>query len=243
MNIIKLDATDSTNAYLKNAMLSEVLDDYTVVTARTQLKGRGQPGSTWQSETGKNLTFSLLKRFDGFPAREQFLLNMATSLAVVEALSTWQVPDITIKWPNDILSGNTKVCGILIENMVNSSQIQSSVIGIGLNVNQLVFRDLPNASSLKLLLGRTLPLDEVLTGILHRLHTWLQQIEGERIADLREPYEMRLFRKDKPSTFMSANGETFMGFIRGISETGKLMTELEDAHLREFDLKEIQLLY
>lgn len=243
MNIIKLDATESTNAYLKNAMLSEVLDDFTVVTAKTQLKGRGQLGTTWQSESGKNLTFSLLKRFDSFPARDQFLLNIAASLGVAEALYNWQVPDITIKWPNDIMSGNDKICGILIENMVNSSQIQASVIGIGLNVNQHVFRDLPKVSSLKLLLGRTISLDEILPGILNSLQKRFLQIEGKQVIDLRDPYEMLLFRKDKPSTFVSGNGEVFMGFIRGISETGKLRTELENNLLREFDLKEIQLRY
>ncbi len=243
MLIIKLNATESTNAYLKNAMLSEVLDDFTVVTANEQTKGRGQRGTLWQSEAGKNLTFSILKRFEDLAVSEQFLLNMVVSLAVVDALAQLQVPHLSIKWPNDILSGTSKICGILIENIVNSRAIQASVIGIGLNVNQLAFEDLPKVSSLKLILGRTFALDDILEAILSRLESWFSAIEGKRIREVRDPYEARMFRKDKPSTFMSENGELFMGFIRGISDTGKLKVELEDSLLREFDLREIRLLY
>lgn len=243
MHIIKLNATESTNSYLKNAMLSEVLDDFTVVTANEQTKGRGQRGTTWQSEAGKNLTISILKKFQALSVRDQFLLNIGVSLAVVDVLAHLQVPELSIKWPNDILSGNSKICGILIENMVNRSAIQESVIGIGLNVNQLSFEGLPKVSSLKLLLGRTFELDEILGTILRSLRAQFTAIEGKRIGDVKAAYEALMFRKDKPSTFAAENGELFMGFIRGISDSGKLRVELEDALIREFDLKEILLLY
>lgn len=244
MHLIKLDATTSTNAYLKNEMLSKVLDDFTIVVAKEQTQGRGQMGAKWDSEVGKNLTFSILKKFERLPVSQQYLINIATSLAIHHALKKMQVPDLWVKWPNDILSGHSKICGILIENMVSEGNIKASIIGIGLNVNQTSFRGLGNASSLKLLLGRTLDLNELILSLVEALKFQLERIvlqEDEK--KLREDYEKVLFRKDKPSTFMDKEERMFMGFIRGISETGKLKVEMEDALFREFDLKEIKLLF
>ncbi|MBT8321842.1 MAG: biotin--[acetyl-CoA-carboxylase] ligase, partial [Eudoraea sp.] len=118
MHLIKLGATDSTNAYLKELLASKDAPDGTVVQAECQQKGRGQMGREWHSEPGKNLTFSLLKKFSNFPVTKQFLLNIISSLAVVEVLNTYDVPELKVKWPNDIMSGNQKICGILVENVV-----------------------------------------------------------------------------------------------------------------------------
>ncbi len=243
MLIVKLDATDSTNQYLKELLLSEEVEDFTVVTAKKQLQGRGQMGAKWESESGKNLTISVLKKNKQFPISNQFLLNICVSLAVLDTLKGLSVPDLTVKWPNDILSGTSKICGILIENMIIGSQIQTSIIGVGLNVNQQAFDTLSNASSLKLLLGRTLNLEEVLHEILNNLKTNFQRLEEGHNNELWHRYESKLFRKDKPSTFKDAHGNSFMGFIRKISPQGKLVVELEDAVLKEFDLKEIKLQY
>jgi BirA family biotin operon repressor/biotin-[acetyl-CoA-carboxylase] ligase len=241
--MIKLDATDSTNTYLKNAMLSEVLDDFTIVVAREQLKGRGQMGAKWQSEPGKNLTFSVLKKNINLPVKSQFLLNIAVSMAVYKTLKTLQIPDLSIKWPNDILSGPSKICGILIENVVLRQNILSAVIGIGLNVNQQLFEDLPNVTSIKLLMGKTTPLDEVLEALVANMLEIFTAYRGLEVSDVKQSYEGLLFRKDKPSTFRDTENMMFMGFIRGISDEGKLKIELEDAVLREYDFKELQLLY
>ncbi|TMM56087.1 biotin--[acetyl-CoA-carboxylase] ligase [Maribacter algarum] len=243
MLIVKLDATDSTNRYLKELLLSEEAEDFTVVTAKEQLHGRGQRGAKWESESGKNLTISVLKKFKQFPISNQFMLNVCVSLAVLDTLNGLRIPDLTVKWPNDILSGTSKICGILIENMLNGSQIQTSIIGVGLNVNQQTFNTLSNASSLKLLLGRTLNLEEVLHQVLNNLKTNFLRLEEGLNNELWRRYESKLFRKDKPSTFKDAQGNLFMGFIRKISPQGKLVVELEDAVFQEFDLKEIKLQY
>ena len=243
MHIIKLDATDSTNAYLKNVMLSEVLDDFTIVAAKEQLKGRGQMGTSWQSERGKNLTFSILKKFDALPVSEQFLLHIAVSKAIYTALKTLQIPDLSIKWPNDILSGNAKICGILIENVLSEQNIQAAIIGIGLNINQLNFPGLTHVSSIKLITGKTHSLDEVMQLLSNELKNAFLEFEGKPISKIKEHYEMLLFRKDKPSTFRDDKEAIFMGFIRGITNTGKLKIEIEDEIIREFDFKEVQLLY
>lgn len=243
MQLIKLSATDSTNAYLKDLMSNNNLGDFTVVMAHTQLKGRGQMGTQWLSEPGKNLTFSVLVKAQDIKVSDQFLLNIFVSLAIYETLSQLQVPDLKIKWPNDIMSGHSKICGILIENMLSGQHIQASIIGIGLNVNQITFNNLPNVSSLKLLLGKTLNLEELLFNIIGNLKSLFgKSVESDR-KSLFKMYEARLFRKDKPSTFSNQKDERFMGFIKGVSGEGRLKVLLEDDVLKEFNLKEVKLLF
>lgn len=243
MQVIKLNATDSTNTYLKKLGQTVHLSDYTVVVAAAQLKGKGQLGAIWQSEPGKNLTFSLLKKFDNLAVNDCFLVNICISLAISNCLKEYSVPDVSIKWPNDILSGTTKICGILIENLIQSNQIKSSIIGVGLNVNQVSFTTLANASSLKLLLGKTFNLDELQTRLLYFAKNYFSMFDSSAFDQLRNEYQAALFRKDKPSTFMDQNGKRFMGFIRGVSVHGKLLVELEGAITQEFDLKQLRLLY
>ncbi|VAW16505.1 Biotin--protein ligase [hydrothermal vent metagenome] len=243
MHILKLNAIDSTNMYLKELMLSKTLDDFTVVVTDKQLKGKGQMGAKWQSEMGKNLTFSILKKIKNIAVDNQFLLNICVSMAVFNSLKNMSVPNLSVKWPNDILSGSSKICGILIENVLLGNQIQESVIGIGLNVNQLSFNNLTNVSSLKLLLGKTFALDELLHDIIKNLEMVFLSIENKNDSFLWRAYENVLFRKDKPSTFKDGKGKFFMGFIRRVSPQGRLVVELEGAVMKEFDLKEIKLLY
>lgn len=241
--ILKLDATDSTNLYLRDLLRSENPPDYTVVVADKQLKGRGQMGTFWQSEEGKNLTFSVLKRFNSLHVRHQFVLNIAISLAVCDALNKFSIPNIKVKWPNDIMSGSIKICGILIENVLKGSLVDHSIIGIGLNVNQTDFIGLERASSLKGVTGRHFDLDEILQKILGRIQFYLEDIETKTVAQLLPAYENMLFRKDKPSTFTNPKDEMFMGYIRRVSQSGKLVLELEDKVFKEFGFKEVTLLY
>lgn len=243
MHTIKLDAIDSTNTYLKKLAGQNELDDFTTVVTYEQSKGKGQIGASWESEPGKNLTFSTLKKFNKLSATDGFLLNICASLAVSNALKRFLIPNLIVKWPNDILSGNTKICGILIENLLFGNQIKTSIIGIGLNVNQTIFHTVSNATSMKLLLGRTFNLDEVCSAIIEELKNLFSLMEAQEFDLLRKTYEHQLFRKDKPSTFKNIKGDFIMGFIRGVSAEGKLLVELEDAILQEFDLKQIQLLY
>lgn len=241
--LLKLDATDSTNQYLKDLLRSEKPSDYTVVIAERQLKGRGQMGTVWESEGRKNLTFSVLRRFDALNVKHQFVLNIAVSLAVHDVLKELLVPDVTIKWPNDIMSGSKKICGILIENVLKGERVGQSIIGIGLNVNQTDFMNLDKASSLQRITGRNFDLEELLHSLLGHLWLQLESIEAKTVTQLLPTYEKLLFRKDKPSTFTNAHGKMFMGFIRKVSPSGKLVLELEDRVFREFDLKEVNLLY
>ncbi|MGJ8735144.1 biotin--[acetyl-CoA-carboxylase] ligase [Zobellia laminariae] len=243
MNIIKLDATDSTNAYLKRLLSDGLGADFTVITAKKQLKGKGQMGAKWESDSGKNLTFSVLRQGLGLSVANYFVLNICVSLAVYKTLKAHQVPDLSVKWPNDILSGTSKICGILIENILSGNLINTAIIGIGLNVNQTFFGELENASSLKLILGSNFDLDELLHEIVENLKSIFLESTTDSTENLWKAYEDVLFRKDKPSTFENKQNELFMGFIRGVSPTGKLQIMLEDNVLKEFDIKEVKLLY
>ena len=243
MEIIKLNATNSTNTYLKNLLKEKQVKDLSCIWALSQTQGRGQQGAKWISEPGKNLTFSVLKKFENLSSEYHFLLNMAVSLAIFRALKKLYIPDLAVKWANDILSSKKKICGILIENTLHKEQISSSIIGIGLNVNQVFFNDLPNVSSLQKIMGHPFDLEEVLLLICQELEVSLKSLSPTRFETMLDEYHTHLFRKDKPSTFEYPNGERFMGYIRGVSHNGQLQVEQEDALMSSFSLKEIKLLY
>ncbi|MEO1012698.1 MAG: biotin--[acetyl-CoA-carboxylase] ligase [Bacteroidota bacterium] len=237
MQIIKLNATDSTNAYLKHLAASQSLGDFTTVLTKNQQNGRGQMGSQWLSEPGKNLTFSVLRKGDNLSADNPFILNIATTLAIHKTLSDLKVPELTIKWPNDILSGIDKICGILIENVISGNHIKASIIGVGLNVNQTTFPHLTNVSSLKLLLSGDWDLEVLLNKLLYNMRFTFQGLG--RKNELWEAYERVLFRKGSPSTFESKNDGRFIGTIQGVSTTGKLVIAIEDGSQRAYAFKEV----
>ena len=243
MHLIKLDATDSTNGYLRRLLLSGVPEDYTVISAVRQTQGRGQMGTHWVAEEGKNLTFSILRRHLNLDADRGFVLNICVSLAIYTVLKQLQVPDLSIKWPNDILSGNLKICGILIESKIQGNVIDTSIIGIGLNVNQLNFENLENASSLKRVLGRTFDLDDLLTQIVDALNKVFLQKDKKENTFLWDAYESALFKRGMPMTFENDMGDKFVGRIKGVSKDGKLTITLDKDTIRSFDMKEVKLLY
>jgi len=242
MTIIKLNAIDSTNSYLRQLCSEKALEDYTIVVAEHQTQGRGQMGTVWDSEKGKNLMFSLFKDLSMHEVEFPFYLSMAISLAIVKTFKALNIPDLHIKWPNDILSADKKICGILIENVIKN-KLSSTIIGIGINVNQTEFDNLPKASSLKNITGVNYNLDEILQSIIKDTKYYSMLLQDEKYDAVKTEYEMRLFRKDKPSTFRNTEGELFSGFIKGVTKYGKLQVLLEDEIVKKFDLKEIELLY
>ena len=243
MQIIKLDATDSTNSYLRKLYNESGVIDYTVISAKFQTEGRGQMGTLWNSESSKNLTISVFKDVSALFIEHPFYISIATSLAIIRTLQSFSIPRLSIKWPNDILSEDNKVCGILIENVIKQNSLKASIIGIGLNVNQTTFLNLPKASSLKLLSGNNFNLDEVLFTVIKFLKYYFMLLRNEEYDFVKNEYESYLFRKNKPSTFRNAEGLMFTGIIKNISEAGSLQVLLEDDIIKEFELKEIALLF
>lgn len=154
-DIIWLERVDSTNDEARRH-ISEI-DNLSVVSALEQTKGRGQRGNRWSSQPGENLTFSLVVKDFRIKANEQSAISQTTALSLVDLLSRHEIK-ARIKWPNDIYAGDEKICGILIENSLKGSEIDWSIIGIGLNVNQTTFpEDLPNPTSMKLCTGNSNP--------------------------------------------------------------------------------------
>ncbi len=243
MNIIKLNAIDSTNTYLKERVNETFVEDETIIVAENQQKGRGQMGNGWLSRTGQSLTFSVFKRFEGLMVEQQFVISMAVSLAIVETFKQMGVSSVSIKWPNDILSGNKKIAGILIENVLEGTNIKHSIIGIGVNVNESDFPYLPQASSLKLEMGKSFQLEEVLMLILKNLLNNLKSVTNLDFFEWQELYERNMFRRNDISTFENGDGKRFNGIIKGISEMGELLVETENSSTEKFQLKELKLLY
>ena len=243
MKIIKLDAIDSTNSFLKELAQNSVIEDYTVAVTKTQTSGRGQMTNSWHSEPFKNLTFSLFTRFKNLQIEHQPYLNFAVSIALFEVLESLSVPELTIKWPNDIMSGKKKICGILIETTFASTRIKNTIIGVGLNVNQEVFPDgLPNAASLKNVLNKEFDLDALLDKLTLKIQSKIELLESHQFDSVHQFYLDQLYKKDTPMAFKDEKSQLFfMGMIKTVSTSGRLCIQLEDDSIAEYDIKEISM--
>lgn len=241
MNIIKLNAIESTNLYLKKLAVEKDTESYTVVTANYQSEGRGQMGANWHSEIGKNLTFSILIKFDTFEIEHQFYLSMAVSIGLLAAIRTHISSPLFVKWPNDILADKDKLAGILIENMISGNLIKQTVIGIGLNVNQEQFpATIGKVTSLKIITGNSFDTEPLLESIVISIQNIVGYIERKEFQKLKELYLKSLYRFQKPAMFEDNNGAIFLGKIVDVFEDGKLVVELKDEKTRKFNLKEIK---
>lgn len=243
MKLIKLDAIDSTNDFLKALASDSVLENYTVVTAENQTKGKGQMGSRWESEVGKNLVMSVLVKNVLFDINQIYNLNIAISLSVISALESMRVPALKIKWPNDIMSDNKKVGGILIENSIKTDGEIISIVGIGLNVNQINFENLPKASSLAVIMKMNLDKEQLLFKIVDAIKLQMTRLQNHQSQDLWQEYNNNLFKKGIPMPFENPKGEKFMGIIQDVNNFGRLQIIMEDDSIATFDIKEIQMLY
>jgi len=241
--ILKLHTISSTNTYLKNWAKTGQAKNGTVVVANNQYSGRGQRDANWQSEASKNLTFSLLYRFKNLKLKDQFYLNCATSLAIYEVLSTIIKDDLSIKWPNDIMSANKKLGGILIENAVKNGFIKQSVIGVGININQVNFPiNLPQATSLSLISQKEFGLDIILKNTLNNLSDKIKMIENNDYTDLYNSYHQNLYKINIWSKFSDEKQNVFNGKIKGVNLDGTLSVLLENDDLKFFTNKTIRFL-
>ena len=237
MHIIKLDAIDSTNDYLRKLILEKKPTTPTVVMSQYQKKGKGQRGQVWTSQAGKNLMFSLYLPNFTLPTKEVFSINKIVSVCLLHWLSSFQIPNICVKWPNDILSGDSKLAGILIESNVLQSTANSIIIGIGLNVNQVEFQNLPNATSMQLLTGTNYDIDTLLLS----LTTKLIECLTHPIKNCNDDYHKYLYGLGQSRFFLKDN-KTFEGIIQSVNSEGKLVLETT-AGEQVFDVKELQFVH
>lgn len=237
--IIVLNEVESTNNYANHLILSKEAEEGTVVLAHYQKKGKGQLGNHWESEAKKNLLTSIILFPNFLPAEKQFLISKIVSLALYDFLKK-RIQDISIKWPNDLYVGNKKIAGILIENGVKGRKLFTSVIGIGLNLNQEIFiSDAPNPVSLKQLTGEVYDIELVVNEIVEFVFKWYEKLKTNKIDQINSFYFHNLFRKETWNKFKKDNIE-FEARITGIGEFGQLQLEEKNGNISEFMFKEVE---
>ena len=237
---ILVHSTASTNSYLSK--MAMMLPGGTVIHTPEQTAGRGQKGNTWESETGKNVIFSMLLKKTMVPIVNQFYISEAVSVAIVEVLSQY-IGGFSIKWPNDIYHDDRKVCGILIEHSIMGASINHSILGVGINVNQMEFKSgAPNPVSLAQLLDRDVDVDDVL----HRVCEAMEKrcafdaYTNDAFDALHNEYLSLLYRKDgEYHRFVLPEGTEFGAKIVEVEPTGMLVLERENGMQERFAFKEV----
>ena len=230
---------DSTNAYLQRQQSERDITNW-VVSTNEQTAGKGMGNNSWESETGKNLTFSMALDMSFLPAERQFLLSEAVPLGIIEVLDTILPSEkLSIKWPNDIYFENRKLAGILINSTIKANIMDVSIIGIGLNVNQMKFKDWPtHPISLKMVTGKEYDLKPLLKQIAECILIKVQQLKSSPAA-IEQNYLQRLFRYRTWADY-EVEGKVLRLFMTGIDSFGRL--QLLDTENKPycFDIKKIR---
>lgn len=237
--IIELSEIDSTNNYAMRLIDEGMAEHGMIVRADFQTKGKGQLANLWLAEESKNLLISAIIDTREFAIEKQFFLNAATCLSVAEMLMTnYNIPHVSIKWPNDIYAGDKKIAGILIENSLRGSQWTNAVVGIGLNVNQAVFSDLNRATSMFNQTQEKQKVKSVLKNLLKILNKHFLKIGNNEDA-LFEAFNLNLYKVNKEIAFTKKN-ELYKGIVKGVNAFGELEVEVA-GKLKRYRHKEIEL--
>lgn len=240
-NLIHLTSTTSTNEYLHELISrDDSLTEGLVVWSDFQTSGRGQLSNCWESEEGKNLTFSMLFFPSFLPINAQFLLSQFVSLGIVDYLTNEVgMSDVTVKWPNDIYWKNKKIAGVLIENLLMGTSISHTIVGVGLNVNQKKFlSDAPNPVSMSNATKRVFNLELELPKLVASIKSrYLQLIKGD-FSTLRAQYFNVLYRADNYYYYEDEKG-SFAAKIDSVADDGVLTLKLVSGELRRYAFKEV----
>ena len=238
-NIIKVNATKSTNDKVKMLIKSKKINNKDVISAKYQYKGKGQLAKRWFSSYGNNLLCSLYLEFTKDFNSPIYAINFATSLSVLKTVNFFSKEKSFIKWPNDILSEKRKISGILIENNFKSSDLSYSIIGTGINVNQTRFNNLKHATSLKKISGKNIDLDEVLDQLLKNYDTYFKRIYD--IKYLSKEFNQNLYGKNKCKFLLEE--KIFNGKVERVLHNGNLVAQIENIGSKEFKSSEIKIIY
>lgn len=237
-SVITIEKVGSTQNYLIELSRKTELQEGIVINALSQFKGIGQFENKWESEDGKNLTFSLLLQPRFLNPASQFLLTQVLSLAISDYLLTQTDKPISIKWPNDIYIGKKKICGILVNNQLFGATFENSFCGIGLNVNQEKFPPLPNPTSLFLETEKQFELNEVLKAVLENIGFRYNQLKEGELDILQRDYMQRLLYKDIFASYIY-KGREIEARIFDVNEYGHLLLEERNGNEICCELKEI----
>ncbi len=239
---IHLADVDSTNNYVANLVRKGNIESGTVVSADFQQDGRGQRATKWQSMIAQNALFSIFLKWEKFQATDQFQISMLTALVIAETLERFGLQKIEIKWPNDIYADNQKIAGILIENELNGNMINSSILGIGLNVNQIQFDAELKATSMKLETGQFFVVPFVIQAIASKMTHKLNEFQSENniYYTIKKEYLNKLKGYQKQvMIFNNLTKESYRIKVVDVSKTGQLLTSNEQNQLERFDIKDI----
>ena len=237
-NSFKFDELSSTNDWLMEQIFVQKLSEGTTVIAGHQTKGKGQRGSGWSAQDSKSLTFSVLLKPDFLLIAHAFDISVCVALAIHDCLNELR-PGFHVKWPNDIYFEDKKIAGVLIENQVSRSAYQNAVVGIGLNVNQMDFEELPHAISLKQIVGVDFPVEKVMERLCETLEARYLQLRAGKFEALKKAYLSNLYWFNEIHFYKSEN-VLLQGKIIDVLRSGCLQIELIDGEIRDFDIKEIQ---
>jgi BirA family transcriptional regulator, biotin operon repressor / biotin---[acetyl-CoA-carboxylase] ligase len=218
--LVHLPTCQSTNDTMARMIQNQDLNEGLIVITEDQTHGKGQRGNIWKSRKGENLTFSLYLKPHFLDISQQFYLNACISLGIYHALYEYVSEAVKIKWPNDIFLYQNKMGGILIENNLRGSQIEHSIIGIGLNVNQKDF-DFPSATSLSNVIGQNIDKEELLVQLAKHIEAQFLKLKKLKLRELKEAYMEKLFGWREVRKFEDKKG-VFEGEITGIDEFGRL---------------------
>ncbi|GAB3514649.1 biotin--[acetyl-CoA-carboxylase] ligase [Emticicia fontis] len=236
-NLIYLPSCHSTNDVAAEKIQNGTVFDGTVVITSDQTAGRGQRGNIWETLPGQNITMSVILKPDFLNALSQFKLNIAVSLGVYEFLNKYVAENLYIKWPNDMYIGNQKLVGILIENTIAGSRLSTSIIGIGVNINQLSFSSL-KITSLRLATQHDeFDLVKLTEELCECLEKYYLQLKNGHAARQKKQYLQHLYRFGETNMF-SRDGSKFSGKIVDIADSGQLMIEVEGG-IQYFGFKEV----
>jgi BirA family biotin operon repressor/biotin-[acetyl-CoA-carboxylase] ligase len=240
--LLHFNEVTSTNAVALNLLSKSKPKEGTVISADFQTAGKGQVGTIWQGAKGQNVYLSLILYPQFLTATRQFLLSQAVALGVRAAISDFFPDRVEIKWPNDIYVNGQKLGGILIQNSLQGKSIQHSVIGIGLNINQMAFpADIGRPVSLRQLIHRETDLSRVQEALFRHLETTYLQLRLGKYAVLERDYLEHLYQWGKWAPFEEvASQEQFLARINGLSPQGKLQLQTEAGEQLEFGLKEVR---
>jgi BirA family biotin operon repressor/biotin-[acetyl-CoA-carboxylase] ligase len=242
LNILNLPSVPGTNKFLFDKIMKEEVAEGFVVVADEQTAGKGLGKNTWESEAGKNLTFSILLKPDFLEASEQFLITQIVSVSVVDVLKKYIHTNLLkVKWPNDIYVSDRKIAGILVQNIVKGRNISHSVVGVGLNVNQKEFvSDAPNPVSIIQLTNKVLDTKVLLGELLGELKLNYSRCKvlSEQLK-LNETYLSNLYRLEQQHGFVDASGH-FSGRIIGVNNFGQLKIQDGSGKVRVYSYKEVE---
>lgn len=236
-NINWFDSLDSTQTYLKGLNL-DFLPEWSIIATKNQTNGRGQFENKWESEEGKDLTFSILLKPFFLSIADQFIITQVLSLGIFDFLSRY-MNDISIKWPNDIYVKKNKICGMLVQNIIIGAEYSCAICGIGLNINHTVFHFAPNPTSMKLETGQEFLLKNILVELLDCIKFRYDALKLHQVSDYKKEYLRKLLYYDVWAKY-GYNMEDLEAKIIDVNEFGHLVLIKKDKKRVIAELKELK---